>query len=342
MKCPVCKQEVLDNKSFCPWCNFPELGRTFVSTADADEWMNTTVNSCREIWNKALSLRDSSSPTLSDELENYIIYEEYYNRLQRYPHDYKARSWLVDYLSQIAVYRNNYPVENRNALISEISKHINFFFANAEVGNDYKLKYTAIAYCTVLAEIYMSEWDLASALGCYYNYLSSSVFSQSIADIGDKDAIIMYEGEMYLVLHNCAVICGLVGSYLLRDKFDSLCKIVDEISYKYEDDKSYTTLYFRGIKRCILSSENTKDFNEYLNAEGHTAKECTFDTCCHNYNIFSAELSSVPWAGNSIDIKDFHEYYQFDSVTPLKEKDYIWEQKNNVEFYAKKILSLFN
>ena len=156
MKCPVCKQEVLDNQSFCPWCNFPELGRTFVSTADADEWMNTTVNSCREVWNKALSLRGSSSPTLSDELENYIVYEEYYNRLQRYPHDYIARSWLVDYLSQIAIYRNNYPVENRNALISEAIKHINFFFANAEVGKDYRLRYTATAYRTVLAEIYLN------------------------------------------------------------------------------------------------------------------------------------------------------------------------------------------
>lgn len=341
MKCPVCKYEYDGNISTCPQCSFPELGRTFVSTADADEWMNTTVNSCRKVWNKALSIQVSSNATLDDELETYIPYEEYCSRLQRNPHDYKARSWLVDYLTQIIVYRNNYPVENRTALINEAVKHINFFLANAEVGSDYRLRYTATAYRTCLAEVYLSEWDLASALGCYFNYLSSSVFSQSIADIGDEDAIIMYESEMYYVLHNCAAICGIVGSYSLRDKLDNLCKRVAEIEYQFEDDKNYCTLYFRGIKRRILSPENGEDLNNHLSSDGNVLKECTYDTCCHNNTLFSAELDSVPWVGHDVELKDFHEYYQLFSVTPLKEKDFIWEQRNTVERYAKQILAMF-
>lgn len=59
MKCPVCRYEYTENIAICPRCSFPELGRTFVSTADADEWMSTTVNSCREVWNKALRLQVS-------------------------------------------------------------------------------------------------------------------------------------------------------------------------------------------------------------------------------------------------------------------------------------------
>lgn len=341
MRCPVCRYEYTENIAICPRCSFPELGRTFVSTADADEWMSTTVNSCREVWNKALRLQVSQPPSLDDELESYIPYEEYRNRLQRNPHDYKARSWLVDYLTQIIVYRNNYPVENRNALINEAVKHINFFFVNAEVGNDYRLRYTATAYRTVLAEVYLSEWDLVSALGSYYNYLSSSVFAQSISDIGDEDAVIVYDSDIYYVLHNCAVICKLVGSTLLNKKFDVLCKQAQEIEYQFEDDKEYNTLYFRGIKRCILSPENSKDLNDHLSSDGNVLKECTYDTCCHNNTLFSAELDSVSWVGHDVEIEDFNGYYQLSSVTPLKEKDYIWEQRKAVELYANQILSLF-
>lgn len=341
MKCPVCKYEYVGNINTCPRCSFPELGRTFVSTADADEWLNTTVYSCRKIWNKALSLQMSSGSTLGEELEAYIPYEEYCSRLQRYPHDYKSRSWLVDYLTQIIVYRNNYPVKNRTALINEAVKHINFFSANAEAGNEYRLRYTATAYRTVLAEVYLSEWDLVSALGCYYNYLSSSVFSQSISDIGDEDAVILYDSDIYFVLHNCAVICKLVGSTLLNKKFDVLCKKAQEIEYQFEDDKEYNTLYFRGIKRCVLSPENGEDLDDHLSTDGNVSKECTYDSCCHHNNVFSSELDSVPWVGHDVEVKALNEYYQLSSVTTLKEKEYVWGQRKAVEPYANQILSLF-
>lgn len=341
MKCPVCKQEVFDNQSFCPWCNFPEVGRTFVSTADADEWMNTTVAACREVWKKALSIRVPSAPALDDELEKYITYKDYCKCLERNPHDYKTRSWLVDYLTQIIVYRNNYPVESRQSLVSEAIKHINFFFANAEAGNDTRLRYTATAYRTVLAEVYLSEWDLVSAFGCYYNYLSSSVFAQSIAELGDEDAVIMYDSDMYYALHNCAVICKLTGNTALKKKLDALCKKVQEIDYQFEEDKDYNTLYFRGIKRRILSTNNGSDLNTYLSTGGNVKNECTYDACYYNNRVFSAELDNVPWVGHDVEVTIYDGYYQLSSVTLFEEKDRILKQRAAVESYANQLLALF-
>lgn len=54
MKCPVCKYEYVGNISTCPQCRFPELGRTFVSTADAEYWTNTVVREYRIKWMDSL------------------------------------------------------------------------------------------------------------------------------------------------------------------------------------------------------------------------------------------------------------------------------------------------
>lgn len=340
MKCPVCHHEYDDNNSICPKCNFPEVGRMFVNKEDAIEWIEKTVKPCKKVWNKSVSIATDNKNRLEDELEKYIQYKEFDSCLKRHPHDYKTRSWMIDYLSQIVVYRNNYPVDNRNELINETIKHINFFLVNGANCDNYRMNFTATAYKTVLAEIYLSEWDLISAMGCYYDYLKSKVFEDSILDIKNGESMALYNDDIYMVLHNCAVICRLLGNTFMMDKFDMLCSRVAEIEYNFEADKEYQSLYFRGIKRYIWSEENGEALNEHLKA-GNSLDTCTYEKCCHHETIFSAELDTVDWVGHSINVKQISNYHVLETITNLENKEFIMEQRNGVTEYARRVLNLF-
>ena len=47
MKCPVCKTEC-GEKSICPHCAFPEVGREFLNQEDAELWLKTAVSDYRK------------------------------------------------------------------------------------------------------------------------------------------------------------------------------------------------------------------------------------------------------------------------------------------------------
>lgn len=49
-KCPVCKSEQQDTISTCTVCGFNQLNRIFVSEADAAQWINSVVLTCRSVW----------------------------------------------------------------------------------------------------------------------------------------------------------------------------------------------------------------------------------------------------------------------------------------------------
>lgn len=53
-KCPVCKTEYTAGSSICHNCNFADLGRTFVSIADAEYWASTVVREYRTKWMDSL------------------------------------------------------------------------------------------------------------------------------------------------------------------------------------------------------------------------------------------------------------------------------------------------
>lgn len=50
MKCPVCKNEINENSTFCSVCNFSELNKVFVNVEDANEWKNTVLAHYRALW----------------------------------------------------------------------------------------------------------------------------------------------------------------------------------------------------------------------------------------------------------------------------------------------------
>ena len=54
MKCPVCKTEAFD-RTICPECGFDMLIPTFISQADAEEWMHTVVEPYRHQYWSLLS-----------------------------------------------------------------------------------------------------------------------------------------------------------------------------------------------------------------------------------------------------------------------------------------------
>ena len=43
MKCPVCKNEINEDRQICPLCKFDDLHRTFINAEDAAEWMDNIV-----------------------------------------------------------------------------------------------------------------------------------------------------------------------------------------------------------------------------------------------------------------------------------------------------------
>lgn len=42
MRCPVCKTEC-DDRSICPQCGFPEVGKLFINQSDAEQWYSSVV-----------------------------------------------------------------------------------------------------------------------------------------------------------------------------------------------------------------------------------------------------------------------------------------------------------
>ncbi len=66
-KCPVCKSEQQDTISTCTVCGFNQLNRVFVSEADAEQWVNSVVLTCRFVWTHAQSRLESAL----EEVEKY-------------------------------------------------------------------------------------------------------------------------------------------------------------------------------------------------------------------------------------------------------------------------------
>lgn len=51
-KCPVCKAIVNTNTQICENCGFSELNVEFVNVEDAQNWENTVLKQCRNIYEK--------------------------------------------------------------------------------------------------------------------------------------------------------------------------------------------------------------------------------------------------------------------------------------------------
>ena len=50
VKCPVCKNEIVNSYSRCSTCGFSDLQRTFISTEDASDWFDKVVIPYRQHW----------------------------------------------------------------------------------------------------------------------------------------------------------------------------------------------------------------------------------------------------------------------------------------------------
>ena len=59
MKCPVCKNTILNNESTCQHCGFADLHREFINRQDAQDWELHVVVPYREKWKKGILSADA-------------------------------------------------------------------------------------------------------------------------------------------------------------------------------------------------------------------------------------------------------------------------------------------
>lgn len=61
MKCPVCKSELTANVTLCPVCNFDEVTKEFINTADAVDWVEKVVTPYKLKWESRVNYQDATS-----------------------------------------------------------------------------------------------------------------------------------------------------------------------------------------------------------------------------------------------------------------------------------------
>lgn len=343
-KCPVCKSEYSNGIQTCSNCGFTELGVSFLNPEDAADWAKHVVAPCKAVWTKTHSGASQSTLSLSLQLNGYFDYSGMIEQLTLTPQDYVVRSRLIDYLHQIYVYRFNYPVSDRKALLNEIIFHMSCIDAFAATTKDRQLLKLALANTLMKAELHLANGEWLLAMTYYAKYLSDPEFEKDILEFKtDENPLLVQDDQYFFVLYNCKLICKAVKLPAMSNKFDALCRQVASIHYDFADH-TVDLLKFCGVRFNIQSPHSSDSFNEHLRTPGNFIQQCTFEHCYQKTDygdIYHSPMQGV-WTGHECELYINTYSCAIQGVSDSIDMQLLEKQKHGIYSMGERILRIFS
>lgn len=138
-------------------------------------------------------------------------------------YDYKTISKQTDLLYNTLLYKDIYPIENREEKFQELLEYINFFKRLPNARKIMHLKFLDRLHTLYLANLALCNGEAAKALKYYFEVLSVREINKKIKDIRSKKCSRIELCDLMPIVYNIESIYRLVGLDSKANEYLSLC-----------------------------------------------------------------------------------------------------------------------
>ena len=138
-------------------------------------------------------------------------------------YDYKTISTQADQLYNTLLYRDVYPLENREETYKELLKYINYFHSLPKQKKITKLKFLDRLYNLYLGNLALCDGEICKALKYYFDVLSIREINQKTKDIRSKKCSRIELCDLMPIVYNIEEMLKLCGLDQQAKEYIALC-----------------------------------------------------------------------------------------------------------------------
>lgn len=138
-------------------------------------------------------------------------------------YDYKTISTQADQLYNTLLYREIYPLDNREEKYNELLKYINYFKRLPNARKITRLQYLTRLHTLYLANLALCDGKFAEALKMYFEVLSVREINKKIKDVRSKKCSRIELCDLMPLVYNIELIYKLCGLDSKAKEYMSLC-----------------------------------------------------------------------------------------------------------------------
>lgn len=251
-----------------------------------------------------------------------LINKDKENSISKY--DYKTISMKADQLYNTLLYREIYPVENREEKYKELQSYIDYFHRLPKLKKITKLKYLHRLHNLYLGNLALCDGEIATALKYYFEVLSIRDINNKTKDVRSKKCSRIELCDLMPLVYNIEEMLKMCGLDNLAKEYISLCNQPIVMWTEKMEEKKPNGFVFPALKDSTRFAKSGYEFccEEYYD-KNIGRMNYRFNTGLDEFEVI--EISKVN--------KDGKEYYKLGYCSDLIDVDRL----KNVE--AAKIVS---
>lgn len=175
-------------------------------------------------------------------------------------YDYKTISTQTDQLYNALLYRDIYPLENREEKYKELLNYINYFHKLPKSKKITKLKYLDRLHNLYLGNLALCNGEIEQALEYYFDVLSVHEINQKTKDIRSKKCSRIELCDLMPLVYNIEEMFKLCGLDMKAKEYMSLCMQPIAMWTEKMQEKKPDGFVFPALKDSMCFSKSGYEF----------------------------------------------------------------------------------